>query len=80
MQITITKNELYSIIKQAVKDVIHEERIDLVLKNVPGVSTEEMADIVSLYGKPKKSLSAVWPLIYENEDKIKKDLTHEQLP
>ena len=58
MQITISKTELYSIIKKAVKDVIHEERVDLVLKGIPEVSPEEMEDIVSLYNKPKKKKSA----------------------
>ena len=55
MQITISKNELYTIIKQAVKDVIHEERVDLLTRGIPEISDEEMKDIVSLYGnKPKK--------------------------
>jgi hypothetical protein len=54
MQITVSKNELYTMIKKAVKDVIHEERIDLILKNIPEVSDEEMRDIEERYGKPKK--------------------------
>lgn len=54
MQISITKSELYTMIKSAIKDVIHEERIDLILKGIPEVSPEEMKDIEKLYGKPKK--------------------------
>ena len=56
MQITINQDELYSMIKKAVKDVIHEERIDFILQNSPMVSSEEMEDIENLYGKkpPKK--------------------------
>jgi len=54
MQITVSKNELYSMIKKAIKDVIHEERIDLILKNIPEVSDEEMRDIEKCYGKPGK--------------------------
>jgi len=54
MQVSVTKDELYIMIKKAVKDVIHEEKIDLFLKNTPSVSPEEMTDIVNLYGKPKK--------------------------
>jgi len=51
MQIAITKNELYSLIKEAVKDVIREERIDFILRNTPEISPEEMRDIENLYGK-----------------------------
>lgn len=56
MQITINQDELYSMIKKAVKDVIREERIDFILQNAPLVSSEEMEDIEKLYGKtpPKK--------------------------
>lgn len=51
MQITINQDELYSIIKKAVKDVIREERIDFILRSAPNVSPEEMQDIENLYGK-----------------------------
>ncbi|MFH0975084.1 MAG: hypothetical protein V1874_04790 [Spirochaetota bacterium] len=56
MQVSVNKDELYSMIKQAVKDVIREERIDFILQNVPFVSDEEMEDVKKLYGKkpPKK--------------------------
>lgn len=54
MQVAVTKDELYIMIKKAVKDVIHEEKIDLFLRNTPNVSSDEMTDIVKLYGKPKK--------------------------
>lgn len=56
MEITLTKNELYSMIKKAVRDVIQEERLDLILKNVPHVSDDEQKDIEELYGKkpPKR--------------------------
>jgi hypothetical protein len=56
MQLSVTKDELYSMIKKAVKDVIHEERIEFILQNTPEVSPEEMQDIENLYGKkpPKK--------------------------
>jgi hypothetical protein len=54
MQITVSKTELYTMIKKAVKDVIHEERIDLILKDIPYVSDEEMRDIEERCGKPKK--------------------------
>ena len=56
MQVTITKDELYTMIKKAVRDVIHEEKIDFILRNARDVSQEEMSDIEDLYGKkpPKK--------------------------
>jgi len=58
MQVSVTKDELYNMIKKAVKDVIREEKIDLLFKNTPNVSPEEMTDIVELYGKPKKRKAA----------------------
>jgi len=52
MEITIDKNELYSLIKKAVREVLHEETLELFLKSIPMVSKEEMEDIKKLYGKP----------------------------
>ncbi|MBU0568399.1 hypothetical protein KKC52_10220 [bacterium] len=58
-QITINKGELYSVIKEAVREVFHEETMDFFLKSIPYVSKEEMEDIETLYGKPpaKKEIS-----------------------
>ena len=55
MEVTITKNELYSLIKEAVREVLHEESLEFFLKNIPLVSKEEMKDIESLYGKPSSA-------------------------
>lgn len=52
MEITVDKNELYSLIKKAVREVLHEEILELFLKNIPMSSKEEMEDIKKLYGKP----------------------------
>lgn len=52
MEIVIDKNELYTLIKEAVREVLHEETLELFLKNIPLVSKEEMEDIEKLYGKP----------------------------
>jgi len=52
MEVTITKDELYGLIKKAVREVLHEETLELFLKNIPVVSKEEMEDIEKLYGKP----------------------------
>ncbi|GAB4220621.1 MAG TPA: hypothetical protein PL059_09240 [Spirochaetota bacterium] len=59
MQITISKNELYTMIKKAVKEVIYEERLDILLKSIPAISDEEMTEIKNLYGhKPPKRKAA----------------------
>jgi len=52
MEISITKEELYELIKRAVKEVLQEESLEFFLKNIPMVSDEEMQDIEKLYGKP----------------------------
>jgi len=52
MEITINTDELYSLIKKAVREVLHEESSEFFMKNVPLVSKEEMEDIENLYGKP----------------------------
>ncbi len=60
MVITIDKNELYSLIKEAVREVLHEETLELFLKNIPSVSKEEMEDIKKLYGKPSADKEAAY--------------------
>lgn len=52
MEITIDKNELYNLIKKAIREVLEEEKFKFFLKNIPLVSKEEMEDIEKLYGKP----------------------------
>jgi len=51
-QLTVNKDELYGLIKEAVREVIHEESFELFLKNIPSVSEEEMKDIKKQHGKP----------------------------
>lgn len=51
-QLTVDKDELYGLIKEAVREVIHEESFELFLKNIPPVSEEEMKDIQKQHGKP----------------------------
>lgn len=57
--ITINQDELYSIVKKAVKDVIQEERLDLILKDIPYISDEEQQDIEERYGKKPSKRKAV---------------------
>jgi len=52
MEISITKEELYELIKKAVREVLREESLEIVLKSIPVVSDEEMQDIEKLYGQP----------------------------
>ncbi len=52
MEVSIEKKELYSLIKEAVREVLQEERLEFFLKSIPLVSKEEMEDIEKLYGKP----------------------------
>ncbi|ODS29657.1 MAG: hypothetical protein SCARUB_05243 [Candidatus Scalindua rubra] len=52
MGIKVDKNELYSLIKEAVREVLHEETLEFFFKSIPSVSKEEMEDIKKLYGKP----------------------------
>ncbi|MBE0426132.1 MAG: hypothetical protein IBX72_05755 [Nitrospirae bacterium] len=59
MEITIDKDELYNLIKKAVKEVLHEETLELFLKSIPAVSKEEMEDIKKLYVKPSPDKEVV---------------------
>ncbi len=52
MEISIGKEELYGLIKKAVREVLQEETLDFFFKSIPSVSKEEMEDIEKLYGKP----------------------------
>ncbi len=59
-QISIDKNELYGLIKEAVREAIHEETLEFFFKNIPSVSKEEMKDIKKLYGKPSTDKEVVY--------------------
>lgn len=52
MEIQITKDELYSMIKSAVREVITEKEIHHILHSLPEVSDEEMREINETYGSP----------------------------
>ena len=52
MEIRIEKNELRTLIKEAVKEVFEEKALEFFLRGVPAVSKEEMTDVENLYGKP----------------------------
>ena len=65
MEISITKEELYELIKRAVKEVLQEESLEFFLKNIPMVSDEEMQDIEKLYGKPSSDKEIAYTEIIE---------------
>ena len=52
MQINMTKEELYSMIKDAVREVIREKELHHILHFLPEVSDEEMREITEKYGSP----------------------------
>jgi hypothetical protein len=54
MQVTVSKEELYTMIKDAVREVIQEKELDQILKTIPEVSDEEMQEITEKYGSPDK--------------------------
>ena len=48
------RSELKALIKEAVREIIEEERVKIIVAHIPFISDEEMKDIVNLYGKPEK--------------------------
>ena len=54
MQVTVSKEELYTMIKDAVREVIQEKELHHILKSIPEVSDEEMQEITEKYGSPEK--------------------------
>jgi hypothetical protein len=65
MEISITKEELYELIKKAVREVLREESLEIVLKSIPVVSDEEMQDIEKLYGQPSSDKEIAYTEIIE---------------
>lgn len=55
MQTMVNTDELYVLIKRAVREVIHEEMEAFWQKTMPFVSHAEMNDIVEQYGTPSTS-------------------------
>lgn len=52
MQIAVSKDELYSMIKEAVREVIDEKEMHHILHSLSEVSDEEMKEITEKYGSP----------------------------
>ncbi|MFA5518055.1 MAG: hypothetical protein WDA74_02250 [Spirochaetota bacterium] len=52
MHINVTKEELYTMIKDAVREVIGEKEISHLLHSLQEVSNSEMSEIIEKYGSP----------------------------
>ncbi len=71
MDVAVSKKELYSLVKKAVKEVLHEETMGFFLKSIPGVSKKEMKEIERLYGKPPQKKAVAF-----SETKVKGLVTY----
>ncbi len=60
MKVITEKDELYKLIKEAVREVLNEEMVEIFLKNISLISKEEMKDIENLYGKPSSDKIAAF--------------------
>ncbi|NIA31166.1 MAG: hypothetical protein GWP06_14810 [Actinobacteria bacterium] len=58
MEINSNVQDLKTLIKEAVREVIKEEKIDFFIQSLPYVSQEEMQEIENVYGRPEKSTAA----------------------
>ncbi len=65
MKVSIAKNDLYNLIKEAVREVLHEEKLEFFLKNISPISKEEMEDIEKLYDKPAVEKEVAYEEIIE---------------
>jgi hypothetical protein len=52
MELTVSRDELYTMIKTAVSEVIDEKEIHHILHSLPEVSDEEMKEIIDKHGSP----------------------------
>ncbi len=55
LTIGMDKDELFSLIKKAVREVIQEEMGKVWLEGLPSVSDQEQADINRRFGKPDRT-------------------------
>ena len=54
MEVAVNKGELFSMIKDAVREVLKEETLTLLFRGSPYASKAEMDDIRKRYGKPRR--------------------------
>ena len=60
MQTMVNTDELYVLIKQAVREALHDELEELWQKAIPFVSQAEMNDILEQYGTPSVTKNAAY--------------------
>ena len=80
MKVITEKEELYKLIKEAVREVLNEEIVEIFLKNIPLISKEEMKEKMirelRKYSKRqmtwmKRNKDIVW---YKNKEEAIKSL------
>lgn len=65
MEIVISENKFYDLVKKAVKEAIQDEMIEIFLKSLPSVSEREMNDIDKLYDKPSNEKEIAFSEVIE---------------
>ena len=82
MSTNISREELYELIKQAVRDVLREENIKLKpnrLDDVETASQEEMEDINKTFGKPfRLPETFLNPIKVDNIEKFERDKLYDR--
>ena len=51
----VEQTEIYNLVKRAVTDAIHQERMNLYFSMLPEVDESEMREIISELGSPSKN-------------------------
>ena len=65
MEIVISENKFYDLVKKAMKEAIQDEMIEIFLKSLPSVSEREMKNIEKLYDKPSKEKEIAFSEVIE---------------
>jgi len=60
MHVSLETKELKKIIKEAIKELLEEERIENFLRAIPSVSQKEMNNIKKIHKKPSKKTESVY--------------------
>ena len=65
MEIVISENKFYYLVKKAMKEAIQDEMMEIFLKSLPSVSEREMKNIEKLYDKPSKEKEIAFSEVIE---------------
>ena len=55
MELSVSKEELYDLIKKAIREVIQEDFFIQYLKQIQYVDSSEMEEIINIHGEPSQS-------------------------